>query len=101
MCRLYEVTRGGYYAWRKRGKSKRQLEDERLKKMIHLIFEQSHRIYGSPRVQEVLAKVDRHHSRKRIARLMAEQGLEGRCMRIYRAIPGLHKRGRPLAVSGQ
>jgi len=89
MCRLYGVTRGGYYAWRKRGMSPRAQEDHLLSKAIRLIYEQSHQIYGSPRIQEVLANVDRKHSRKRIARLMAEQGLEGRCMRIYRAIPGL------------
>ena len=89
MCRLYGVTRGGFYEWRSRRISQRQQQDNVLRKAVRLIYEQSHQTYGSPRIQEVLAKVDRKHSRKRIARLMAEQGLEGRCMRIYRAIPGL------------
>lgn len=91
MCRLYGVTRGGYYAWRQRGHSNRAQEDEVLRLEVRQIFEKSHGIYGSPRIQEALAEADKRHSRKRIARLMAEEGLEGRCMRIYRSNAGQHR----------
>ena len=30
MCRLYGVTRAGYYAWRSRGKSERARRNEQL-----------------------------------------------------------------------
>ena len=91
MCRLYGVTRAGYYTWRKRLTSQRQQDDTLLKQAIHWIHERSHETYGSPRIQKALAQVGRHHSRKRIARLMAAEGLEGRCMRVYRARPGLRQ----------
>jgi len=91
MCRLYGVTRGGFYAWKNRGQSCRAQEDEVLRVEVRQLFEQSHQTYGSPRIQEALAQADKCHSRKRIARLMADQGLEGRCMRIYRSNAGQHR----------
>ena len=88
MCRLYGVTRGGYYAWRSRGLSDRRKEDLGLKEWVKVLYERSHGIYGAPRIQADLVSIDKHHSKKRIARLMVEGGLEGRCMRIYRSNRG-------------
>ena len=38
MCRVYEVTRSGYYSWKKRGRSLRSYEDESLYEVIFEIF---------------------------------------------------------------
>ena len=91
MCRLYGVTRSGFYAWLKRPQSNRAKEDQKLKQIIQQIFQRSHQIYGSPRIKEALQSQGHHHSRKRIARLMTEEGLEGRCQRIYHANPMNHR----------
>jgi hypothetical protein len=51
MCRLYEVTRAGYYAWRTREPSARRLGNERLLKQIEQVHASSGGTYGSPRIQ--------------------------------------------------
>ncbi|MCP5138028.1 MAG: IS3 family transposase [Gammaproteobacteria bacterium] len=91
MCRVYGVTRAGYYAWRRRPKTAWAQQDEQLKLDIQDIYQRSHRIYGSPRVQKELAAQGQCHSRKRVARLMAEEGLVGRCQRVYHANPMQHR----------
>lgn len=91
MCRVYRVTRGGYYAWKKRAKSKHREGDEVLAGQIHAIFEKSQGTYGSPRVWQVLRRQGICVGEKRVARLMREYGLRARAVKIYRRVPGTHR----------
>jgi transposase InsO family protein len=70
MCQTLQVSRSGYYAWLKRSKSKRQIENERLLKQIKKVHYQSRYIYGSPRITAALKKRNIRCSKNRIARLM-------------------------------
>lgn len=91
MCRLYGVTRSGYYAWKSRGRSQRSLEDEALGAKIEAIHRKSRCLYGSPRVHDKLRKLGIRVGRKRVERLMRSRGIKGRCARIYRLKPGVKK----------
>jgi putative transposase len=51
MCRLYGVTRAGYYAWRDRPASARSEANMELVKRIAQVHAQSRGTYGSPRIQ--------------------------------------------------
>jgi putative transposase len=51
MCRILEVTRSGYYEWRKQPLSARKMADLLLLVHIQDIFEQSRDTYGSYRIQ--------------------------------------------------
>jgi putative transposase len=78
LARVLGVTAAGYHAWKKRPAPKRATEDERLKQLIQAAHERSHGIYGAPRIHAELALTHGEHvSRKRVARLMVELGLEG------------------------
>jgi putative transposase len=78
LCRVLGVTRAGYYAWRKREPSARAIQDAALSERIEAIWESSHRTYGAPRVHAELALASGIHiSRKRVARLMTELGIQG------------------------
>ena len=77
MCRVFEVSRSGYYAWRKREPSARSQADEALKVQIVAIHQRSRETYGVPRVHAELEALGEQLSRKRVARLMRELGLEG------------------------
>jgi putative transposase len=78
MARVLGVTAAGYHAWKKRLASIRSREDDRLKRLIQEAHEHSHGIYGAPRIHAELALAHGERvSRKRVARLMAELGLEG------------------------
>ncbi len=77
MCRVLDVSRSGYYAWLKRAPSARDEEDDRLKERIREIHRQSRGTYGVPRIHAELKEDDERVGRKRIARLMREEGLRG------------------------
>jgi transposase InsO family protein len=78
MCRVLEVSRSGYYAWRVRGRSRRDLENEALLTDIWRIYLQNRKVYGSPRVYEELKDQGMSVGRHRVARLMRDNGIQSR-----------------------
>lgn len=79
LCRVLDVSVSAYYAWRKRQPSRRQQEDERLSETIQRVHAESHKRYGSPRVHAELQAQGIRCGRKRVARLMRQAGLRGKC----------------------
>ncbi len=91
MCALYQVTRAGYYAWRRRGDSARRRQQDRiLLDAIRDIFDRSRGTYGSPRIHRALRAAGVRISRRRVGRLMREAGWRARAAKLYRRMPGLH-----------
>ena len=84
LCRCLSVSRSGYAAWRQRDPSPRVQEDARLKVEIAASHSASLCTYGSPRIHRDLREEGHRVSRKRVARLMQELGLEGRRKRRFR-----------------
>jgi putative transposase len=85
MCRVLEVTRSGYYAWRKREPSARARRDQRLRVEVRAIHRSTRGRYGSPRVHAELQARGERVSRKRVARLMQLEGLRGKKRRRFRS----------------
>lgn len=77
MCPALGVTRQGHYAWRRRGSSARDLRDAELARLIPEVYESSRGIYGAPRVHMELRRRDFRTSRKRVARIMRDNGWSG------------------------
>jgi putative transposase len=84
MCEVLGVSRSGYYAFRRRGPSRRDLANERLVDEIRAVHEGSHGIYGSPRIHRTLKNKGISCGRHRIARLMAQGRIVARSRRRYR-----------------
>jgi len=84
LCRCLRVTRSGFYAWQARPESRHACDDRRLKVLVRTSFDESKHRYGSPRVHEDLIDLDEHVSRKRVVRLMQEEGLQARQRRRYK-----------------
>jgi putative transposase len=75
---MLNISTSGYYAWCKRQPSARTQADQKLSQRIHEIHEKSKGTYGAPRIHAELADVDELHvGRKRVARLMRAEGLQG------------------------
>jgi putative transposase len=77
MCRVLGVSPSGYWAWAKRPPSPRALADRELTTTIRVIHTESRGTYGVPRVHAELRFGGTRCSRKRVARLMRDAGLEG------------------------
>ena len=77
MCRLLGVSTSGYYAWLRRGPSKRALADASLTERISEIHARSWGSYGAPMIHSEFADQGIHVGRKRVARLMKAAGLQG------------------------
>lgn len=70
MCRVLKVHRSGYYAWKIKPLSDRAMEDRTLLVEIKQSFEQSHGIYGSPRIYRDLREAGFFCSENRVAKIM-------------------------------
>ena len=84
LCRMLSVSRSGYYASLDRPRSTHAVCDEELRKDVVISHKASHRRYGSPRVHADLRAAGKHVGRKRVARLMREQGLQATRRRRFR-----------------
>ena len=83
LCDVLDVSPRGYYAWRSRGPSARAEQDAALRGEIQAIHRQSRGTYGAPRIHAELRARGRRVSRKRVARLLRELGLQGVSRRKY------------------
>ena len=78
MCERLGVTRGGFYAWRKRPPSRRRVTDAAYTAVIKKIHADSRGNYGAPRICAELADdYNIRCGRKRVARLMRQAGIAG------------------------
>ena len=84
LCRTLAVSSAGFYAWCRRGLSLRAQEDVALKVKIRAAHVASGKRYGSPRIHAELKADGERVGRKRVARLMGEEGLEGQRKKRFR-----------------
>ena len=84
LCRTLNVSRAGFYAWCRRPPSQHDIDDSRLRLLVHEAHAQGRTYYGSPRVHRALKKQGIRISRKRVARLMREGSLVGRLRRRFK-----------------
>jgi transposase InsO family protein len=76
MCDVLGVSRSGYYAWRDRPPSQREMANRALYKQIKAVYDESNGRYGSPRIYQALKKQGVKCSENRVARLMRKRGLK-------------------------
>jgi transposase InsO family protein len=75
MCRVFKVSRSGFYGWRGHAPSKRDNENRMLLCEIQRIHGRSKASYGSPRITDELRACGYEVSRPRVARLMKRSGI--------------------------
>lgn len=90
MCRVFKVSRSGYYAWTTRLPSPRQIENEQLTMSIRRIFIQSRKTYGAYRIHLDLMDEGKSCGKNRVAALMQRSGLCAKARRKYRNTTDSH-----------
>jgi putative transposase len=84
LCQVCGVARSAYYEWLSReraGPSEGLLEEAYLANRVFDTWRRSRRRYGAPRVTAALRKQGLEVNEKRVARLMGELGIAGKCGR--------------------
>ena len=99
MCRAFQVSVAGYYAWRKRPESRRTAENKALLDDIRQVHAASQGRYGSPRVQAALRARGRRAGRGRVERLMRIHGVCGLVARPLRVRTTDSRHAFPVARS--
>lgn len=87
MCQALNVTRAGYYAWRKRQQAPPGPGEARREELIGRIrgaHEQSRGTYGSPRVYHELKAQGVAVSENTVAKLMREEGIRSKVKRRFK-----------------
>lgn len=75
MCRVLDVSKSGYYAWKTREPSLQRIENDALLIEIRNIFLQNNKEYGSPRIWHELVAANIPCCVNRVARLMHDDGI--------------------------
>lgn len=84
MCRRLDVSSAGFYRWLKADEPARARRDRQLATMIRASHAASGGTYGSPRITRDLKDAGEAVGRKRVARVMRENGLTGEAPRAFR-----------------
>jgi putative transposase len=84
MCRVCDISRSGYYAWRQRDKSRRQKENEQLAEKIKNVYALNRKVYGSPRITEELRAQGLCCGKNRVAKLMRHNGIKAKTVKRYK-----------------
>ena len=91
LCKVLGVSSSGYFAWKERPASLRQRDDMVLLAHVRAAFAVSNSTYGSPRMVHELRDNGLAIGRRRVARLMRENGMKARQKRRFkRTTDSLH-----------
>jgi putative transposase len=83
MCRVLDVTRAGYYLWRKRPPSRRKKGHMELIEKIRIVHQESDRTYGSPRVTKQLQARGESVCVHTVARLMKKAEIRAKTCKAF------------------
>ncbi|SMD15207.1 putative transposase [Fulvimarina manganoxydans] len=96
LCKVLDVSPSGYFAWRARPASRRQRDDLVMLAQVRSAFATSNETYGSPRMVHELRADGHLVGRRRVARLMRDNGLKARQKRRFKRTTDSHH-GFPIA----
>ena len=82
-CEVLEVSRSGYYAWSKRPQSARAKRRAELAVKIQCVHEQNRKVYGSPRVCQVLKAQGESVCQNTVADIMKERQIRAKARKKF------------------
>ena len=85
MCQILNICRSAFYAWKKTPLTAKVQEDKALTEVIKISFDEGRGCYGTRRIQQDLIAQELTVSRRRIGRLMKDEGLHVKTKRKFKA----------------
>ena len=87
MCRVFGVSKGGYYDWRSRAakRDERDIREQRLVRTIEAVHLGSDKKYGSPKVADRLTGLGFDVSESTVARRMKKHGIRSKLKKKFKA----------------
>lgn len=85
MCDVLNISKSGYWDWRKRDKTPIEAKRNDLLEKIVRVHHSSRKTYGSPRVYKILKGMGMNCSKSTIERLMRENGIRAKTWRKFKA----------------
>ncbi len=83
MCQVLEVSRSGYYNWKKRELSQGKISNDELFWEIKKIYYEQEQIPGSPKITEELKAQGIKCSKNRVAKIMKENGIASKIKKKF------------------
>jgi transposase InsO family protein len=96
-CAVLGVSRAGYYAWLKRPAGARADRREALGRKVKDAFEANRRVYGSPRIHQVLRAQGEVVCENTVAKLMKQQRIAAKTRKTFVPRTTDSGHGRPVA----
>ena len=86
MCKVFSVSRSGFYKSLHAEPSRRVLRSQRIRVQVKRVHEQSHETYGSYKISKVMNENEQLESvcRKTVAKAMQEMGLKSRIRKTFK-----------------
>lgn len=85
MCNVLEVSRSGYYKWKNRPESNRERRHKEWTDQVKEVYDQSRKLYGSPKVTSKLHQQGVDISQRTVTRIMQKQQWRSRTVKKYKA----------------
>jgi putative transposase len=82
-CKVLDVSRSGYYAWRDRPESDQKKRRKILAVKVKTVFEDNRSVYGSPRICEALRAQGEIVNEKTVARSMKELEIQAKSKKRF------------------
>jgi len=84
MCKVFKLSKSGYYHWKDRKPSARSIETGEITREIHTLYQESKGRYGSPKITHQLKERGWKVSRPRVARIMYSEGIRSVICKKFR-----------------
>jgi len=86
MCRVLEVSKSAYYAWKKREPGPRKQRTDRIRRDVSHVFEASNQIYGSYKIAQEMEKSPNLETacRNTVAKAMQELELKSKVSKRFK-----------------
>ena len=84
MCKVFEVSKSGYYAWIYRDNSENEAKELKLFRAIEAIHQSSRKTYGSPRIHNQLRGMGYKVGKTKVERTMRKNGIQAKMKRKFR-----------------